>query len=104
MKGGIIIQFTVYVYIFLEIKTVTRIRLFARKKLAFLSFEINNHHQLIILGGIFGFGELLEKLADKNDPEHDESTNWLEECGYHNYDPAHFVPSDVVFDDPAVRQ
>ncbi|KAI1712200.1 plasmid pRiA4b ORF-3-like protein domain-containing protein [Ditylenchus destructor] len=55
-------------------------------------------------GGIFGFGELLEKLADKNDPEHDESTNWLEECGYHNYDPAHFVPSDVVFDDPAVRQ
>uniref|UniRef100_A0A914EF72 Transposase n=1 Tax=Acrobeloides nanus TaxID=290746 RepID=A0A914EF72_9BILA len=54
-------------------------------------------------GGIYGFYDLLKTLANENHPEHAEIVEWLEDCGYDNYNPAQFDASKVVFEDPVER-
>uniref|UniRef100_A0A914DWZ1 Transposase n=1 Tax=Acrobeloides nanus TaxID=290746 RepID=A0A914DWZ1_9BILA len=48
-------------------------------------------------GGIYGFYNLLETLADENHPEHAEMVEWLEGCSNNNYNPAYFDASKIVF-------
>lgn len=41
-------------------------------------------------GGFGGYERLLEIIADPDDEEHKERMEWLEECGYENFDPEKF--------------
>ncbi|MGH8194322.1 MAG: plasmid pRiA4b ORF-3 family protein [Woeseiaceae bacterium] len=50
-------------------------------------------------GGIHGYAELLEVIADVKHPEHEALLQWLGGA----YDPEAFSVSDVKFDDPKVR-
>lgn len=50
-------------------------------------------------GGIHGYAEMLEILADEMHGEHDAMLQWLGGA----YDPAAFSASDVKFDDPKMR-
>lgn len=43
-------------------------------------------------GGPRGYESLLETLADPNDPEHDDMTDWLEGVGYDRFDSEFFDP------------
>jgi hypothetical protein len=51
-------------------------------------------------GGIHGYAEMLEVIADAAHPEHEEMLQWLGGA----YDAQAFSASDVTFDDPAVRR
>lgn len=44
-------------------------------------------------GGVWGYEELLEIIKD---PDHEETMEWLGE----DFDPEHFDPKEIVFDDP----
>jgi hypothetical protein len=59
--------------------------------------QIHIIHLSIIKGGIYGYKELLEKIANPEHEEHQEMIEWLNACGYDNFDPAKFNPGDVVF-------
>lgn len=50
-------------------------------------------------GGIDGFYQLLEIIADRSHPEYDEMMEWLG----HPYDPFEFDPGLVTFDNPKKR-
>jgi len=50
-------------------------------------------------GGTWGYSELLRKLADPTDPEHEDMLAWLDR----EFDPEHFDPSEVDFEDPRER-
>jgi hypothetical protein len=50
-------------------------------------------------GGIHGYANFLETIADPTHPEHAETLQW---AGGH-YDPDDFDPAAVVFDDPRER-
>ncbi len=50
-------------------------------------------------GGIHGYAEMLEVIADASHPEHEEMLRWLGGA----YDAKVFSPSDVTFDNPTVR-
>jgi hypothetical protein len=50
-------------------------------------------------GGIHGYAEMLEVIADANHPEHEEMLRWLGGA----YDAQAFSPSDVKFDNPIAR-
>jgi hypothetical protein len=50
-------------------------------------------------GGIHGYGEMLEILADETHCEHEAMLQWLGGA----YDPGAFSASDVKFDDPKNR-
>jgi hypothetical protein len=54
-------------------------------------------------GGAWRYSELLEILADPEHEEHNETKEWVEsqKCGL--FDPDHFDPKEVVFDDPVAR-
>ena len=54
-------------------------------------------------GGAWRYPELLEILADPKHEEYKETKGWIEsqKCGL--FDPEHFEPTEVVFDDPAAR-
>lgn len=51
-------------------------------------------------GGIGGYANLLEALADPDHEEHEELRTWVGE----DYDPEAFDPAEVNFWDPAVRR
>jgi hypothetical protein len=46
-------------------------------------------------GGIWGYQELVEVLADPNHPEHEERLDWLELNDASQFDPAAFDPDEV---------
>jgi hypothetical protein len=50
-------------------------------------------------GGIHGYAEMLEVIADVTHSEHQEMLQWLGGA----YDPEVFLASDVKFDDPTER-
>ena len=50
-------------------------------------------------GGIGGYYHLLEVLNSRSDPEHKEMKLWAGK----DYDPDHFIPDDVSFDQPYKR-
>jgi hypothetical protein len=50
-------------------------------------------------GGIHGYAEMLEVIADVSHPEHEVMLQWLGGA----YDAQAFSPSDVTFDNPTVR-
>jgi hypothetical protein len=45
-------------------------------------------------GGIWGFAELLDAIADKTHPRHDELSEWLPI----DYDPSHFAAAEITND------
>ena len=51
-------------------------------------------------GGVSGYYQLLEALADENHEDHDEMVDWT---GGGEYRPDHFEVQDVVFSAPAQR-
>jgi Plasmid pRiA4b ORF-3-like protein len=51
------------------------------------------------VGGVNGFAEFLEAIADRKHPEHTEDLRWAGG----SYDPAVFAPEKVKFDDPQER-
>jgi hypothetical protein len=53
-------------------------------------------------GGIGGYENLLDAIADPAHPEHEELGEWLREF-YGNYDPERFDAKKVRFDDPGDR-
>lgn len=50
-------------------------------------------------GGIHGYYQVLEVLADPNDEEHESMLEWLGG----KYDPREFVRGKVKFDNPTIR-
>lgn len=50
-------------------------------------------------GGIWGYEELLEIIKNPNNPEYEEQIEWLGG----NFNPEHFRPEDVHFDNPRQR-
>ena len=56
-------------------------------------FPFNN----FFTGGTYGYQEFLDKIANPNHEEHEEMIEWLEGCGYNDFDPAKFNPADVTF-------
>jgi hypothetical protein len=46
-----------------------------------------------------GYARFLDAMADPQHPEHKELKDWI---GRH-FDPAHFSPAQVRFDDPQKR-
>ena len=50
-------------------------------------------------GGVWGYGELLEILADPNHEQHEDMLEWLGE----SFDPEYFGIKEVQFDDPQER-
>lgn len=50
-------------------------------------------------GGIWGYEELLKVIVDPDHEEYESMMEWLDE----GFDPDHFDPADVVFDDPEER-
>lgn len=53
------------------------------------------------IGGIGGYEELLEIMADPDHPEYKEKMEQLAFTGDEDFDPEKFDPSQVNFDDPA---
>ena len=51
------------------------------------------------VGGVHGFAEFLEAVANPKHPEHAECLTWVGG----SYDPAAFEPEKVKFDDPQAR-
>lgn len=50
-------------------------------------------------GGIWGYAHLLEVLSDPEDEEHHEMLEWVGGA----FDPEHFDPAEIWFDDPDKR-
>ena len=50
-------------------------------------------------GGVSGYERLLEIISNPDDDEYEEMLTWLGG----KFDPEHFDPKKVVFDDPAIR-
>lgn len=51
-------------------------------------------------GGVWGYEELLEIIKDPDHEEYEEMIEWVGE----DFDPEHFDPKEVVFDDPDRRR
>lgn len=56
-------------------------------------------------GGVPGYGRLLAILNDPHHPEYEDHVEWLKGHvkNYFPYEPDHFDPADVHFDDPKER-
>ena len=56
-------------------------------------------------GGISGYYNLLEILSDPKHEEYEHMTDWLsgDAKSYAGYDPEHFEPGNVTFDNPKKR-
>lgn len=52
-----------------------------------------------VCGGIWGYENLLEAIADKNHEDHKDMISWLGG----KFDPESFDPKKVKFDNPAKR-
>jgi len=50
-------------------------------------------------GGIYGYAEMLEIIADKNHEEYEDTVRWMGP----KFDPEHFDPRKVRFDNPVTR-
>ncbi|MBC8185154.1 plasmid pRiA4b ORF-3 family protein [candidate division KSB1 bacterium] len=50
-------------------------------------------------GGYWGYEEILQIIKDPNHEQYEETIEWLDG----QYDPEHFEPDEVFFDDPADR-
>ncbi|MEZ4699966.1 MAG: plasmid pRiA4b ORF-3 family protein [Rhodothermales bacterium] len=50
-------------------------------------------------GGVWGYQDMLSVLADPKHEDHASTREWLGE----DFDPAHFDPTEVQFDDPKER-
>lgn len=50
-------------------------------------------------GGVLGYGDLIETIADPTREEYESTMEWLGG----RYDPEHFVASEVKFDSPRTR-
>ncbi len=51
-------------------------------------------------GGVWGYSELLKAIKDPSHKRHEELLEWV--GGF--FDPEHFNPEEVVFDDPVKRR
>lgn len=49
-------------------------------------------------GGSWGYKELLEILSNAGHEEHKERMEWLEKCGYEDFNPEEFDPNSVHFE------
>ncbi|WP_063767948.1 plasmid pRiA4b ORF-3 family protein [Verrucomicrobium sp. BvORR106] len=56
-------------------------------------------------GGVFGYENLLEALADEDHPDHEELTEWMAENveSAKAFDPEAFNPAKIKFGNPAKR-
>lgn len=54
-------------------------------------------------GGVLGYGDLLEVLADPKHEEHKDTKSWVESMKEGPFDPEHFDPTEVVFEYPQKR-
>jgi hypothetical protein len=54
-------------------------------------------------GGIWGYEELLETLADPEHEEYEEMTDWVESMTGGPFDPEEFDPAEIVFSNPKER-
>lgn len=54
-------------------------------------------------GGPAGYAELLKAVKKAKHPDHERMVQWLEGMKGPGFDPAHFDPAEVQFDDPKKR-
>ena len=54
-------------------------------------------------GGVWGYEEMLEVLADPSHEEHEETKEWIDSMTGGTFDPKHFDPVEVHFMDPKQR-
>lgn len=55
-------------------------------------------------GGRFGYSDLLEVLANPDDhEEYDDTIAWVESIKEGPFDPEHFDPNEIKFEDPKLR-
>jgi hypothetical protein len=54
-------------------------------------------------GGIWGYADLLEILADPKHEEYESTKEWVESMKEGPFDPEHFDPKEVIFVDPKKR-
>lgn len=54
-------------------------------------------------GGAWRYPDLLDVLADPEHPEHEDTVQWIEAQKGDIFDPEHFDPAEVEFDDPKER-
>lgn len=55
-------------------------------------------------GGIWGYGELLQILANHEHKEYKEKMEWLAQFGNDHFDPEEFDPESINFDNPKERK
>jgi len=46
-------------------------------------------------GGLYGYYDLLETLSDENNEEHKDMMEWMEECGYENFNENEFYIESI---------
>lgn len=54
-------------------------------------------------GGPYGYADLLEKLFDPSDPEHEEIVEWVDSIHGGTFHPEQFYPAQVKFVSPSKR-
>ncbi len=56
-------------------------------------------------GGTFGYGQLLKIISDPDHPEYEDYTAWLDRHTKNSfpYNPEHFSPQDIHFENPKER-
>lgn len=54
-------------------------------------------------GGRWGYSELLEVLADPENDEYEDTKAWVESIKEGPFDPEHFDPKEIKFEDAKLR-